>query len=83
MAASKSNRASVSQIGSCSRHSMTWFCEKDGERNGSSYLCTPVAVGRLSKGVRRLKLNLTAIVDTEIDVSIEDRVTVGVQIFGG
>lgn len=51
-------------------------------RNASTYLCAPVAVRILSKGVRWLELDLAAVVYTEIYISIEDRVAVGVQIFG-
>lgn len=46
-------------------------------------MCTPVAVGRLSKAVGWPNLDLAAIVAAEIDVLVKDRGTVGVQISGG
>lgn len=52
-------------------------------RKGSSYLCTPVAVGRLSNAVSWPNLDLAAIVDAEIDVFVKERVTDGVQVFSG
>ena len=52
-------------------------------RKGSSYLRTPVAVGRLSKAVSWPNFDLATIVDAEVDVLVKDRVTVGVHVFGG
>lgn len=44
----------------------------------STYLCAPVTIGRLGKAVSWPYFDLATVVDAEINVSIEDRVTDGV-----
>ncbi len=58
--------------------SLTRYSRRQSEKEVSPYLCTPVAIGGLSNGIRWPPFDLASVVDAEIDVVVENVVADGV-----